>query len=573
MDQVGQARWDQSLTCKGGPKHHHLEPLDAIPTPTIRRALYRLLLANRALWSLLPSNDLCRGDAGAKTLAAAVSSVTKMEEVSLNLQMCDLGAEGAGALASSIGMLEKMQKLSLNLKGNNLCDAGAKTLAAAVSSVKKMEEVSLNLEMCDLGEEGLLSLLEAGHNSLCASSRPPKPLLPVECRCLWDSFVFLILMLSGVPQALRATSPASTQLDLGESDIGKKGVFALARALRSGEAGPSEALQKRDPDIVSSVPHFFSLFCVPVCNQVKGRVTHPVVEFLAELEARAISSKCGKFFIFPGSAESSAEGCCPSAMPLPGISARSLGAKYLPKSRNSQPWKSEALPTRATFARHARSFPCASWALFGQRPGVRAATAAAAVQDREFKEFEEAQKLKLDLSAYSRRLSSGAEAPPMALFRGEAEAERFRRLFGPLCRALPKLPEPLRELELKLSGQRDFGAAGARALAAGLREQKELQTLVLWLGGNSVGEEGTEALASALRELTQLKTLVLYMNNNRIGSAGATALVESLRELRQLTNLQVDLQINGLSPGEEVQQKLRAAFDSLPMVGEKKIFL
>ncbi|CAE7686014.1 NLRC3 [Symbiodinium sp. CCMP2592] len=95
--------------------------MSKIRMSTIRRALYRLLLANRALWSLLPSNDLRRGDAGAKTLAAAVSSVTKMEEVSLNLEMCDLGAEGAGALASSIGMLEKMQKLSLNLKGNKLC--------------------------------------------------------------------------------------------------------------------------------------------------------------------------------------------------------------------------------------------------------------------------------------------------------------------------------------------------------------------------------------------------------------------------------------------------------------------
>ncbi|CAE7685852.1 Nlrc3 [Symbiodinium sp. CCMP2592] len=547
----------------------------------------------------LKNNKICLGprlcDAGAKALATAVSSLKELQDVSLNLEMCDMGTEGAGALASAIGVLENLQKLSVNLKNNKIClgprlrDAGAKALATAVSSLKELQDVSLNLEMCDMGEEGLLSLLEAGHNSLCASSRPPKPLLPVECRCLWDSFVFLILMLSGVPQALRATSPASTQLDLGdlaENDIGK-GAFALARALRSGEAGPSEALQKRDPDIVSSVPHFFSLFCVPVCNQVKGRVTHPVVEFLAELEARAISSKCGKFFIFPGSAESSAEGCCPSAMPLPGISARSLGAKYLPKSRNSQPWKSEALPTRATFARHARSFPCASWALFGQRPGVRAATAAATVQDEQLKELEEApQKLKLDLRGYSRRLSSGAEAPPMALFRGEAEAERFRRLFGPLCRALPKLPEPLRELQLELWSH---GAAGARALAAGLRHQKELQTLTLFLGNNFVGQEGAKSLASALRELTQLKTLVLSLNKNNIGSAGATALVESLRELRQLTNLLVDLQNNRLSPGlgrdeaassalpqknpsgpgKEEKKKLRAALNALPVA--KKI--
>ncbi|CAE7685958.1 NLRC3 [Symbiodinium sp. CCMP2592] len=366
--------------------------------------------------------DLSRnqlGDAGAKALATAVSSLKKLQDVSLSLEMCDIGTEGAGALAGAIGVLEDLQNLSVNLKNNKICDAGAKALATAVSSLKKIQDVSLNLEMCDIGEEGLLSLLEA----------------------------------------LRATSPASTQLDLGESDIGKKGVFALARALRSGE--------------------------------VKGRVTHPVVEFLAELE------------------------------------------------------------------------------------------------DEKLTELEEAQMLELFLYGHSR-----------------GGAERYPRLFGPLCRALPKLPEPLRELKLDLGGRGDgdaFGAAGARALAAGLRHRKELQTLTLGLRENYIGDQGTEALASALRELTELKTLhlVLFSNNigpvgaaavaeslralrqlkklsiglesNAFGDAGATALVESFSELPQLTQLYVNLQSNGLS--EEVQQKLRAAFDSLPMVGEKRILL
>ncbi|CAE7685976.1 Nlrc3 [Symbiodinium sp. CCMP2592] len=132
------------------------------------------------------------------------------------------------------------------------------------------------------------------------------------------------------------------------------------------------------------------------------------------------------------------------------------------------------------------------------------------LEDEEFKELEEApQKLELDLSDFG----------------GGRGAERFRRLFGPLCRALPCLPEALRELVLDLRGHGDaFGAAGARALAAGVRHEKELQTLTLWLGGNSVGDQGTEALASALRELTQLKTLVLWLHENKIGP-GITGLL------------------------------------------------
>ncbi|CAE7671147.1 NLRC3 [Symbiodinium sp. CCMP2592] len=52
--------------------------------------------------------------------------------------------------------------------------------------------------------------------------------------------------------------------------------------------------------------------------------------------------------------------------------------------------------------------------------------------------------------------------PTCTAFRGE-EAERFRRLFGPLCRALPKLPEPLRELELDLRFQGDAFGLGPGA--------------------------------------------------------------------------------------------------------------
>ncbi|CAE7685922.1 nhaD [Symbiodinium sp. CCMP2592] len=129
-----------------------------------------------------------------------------------------------------------------------------------------------------------------------------------------------------------------------------------------------------------------------------------------------------------------------------------------------------------------------------------------------------------------------------------------------------------------------------------LSGRQQVASRLLQLKGRAPGhrgEEGAKSLASALRELTQLKTLVLSLNENMIGpgprrshsDAGATALLESLRELRQLTNLEVELQRNELSPGlgrdeaassalpqknptgpgGKVQQKLRAAFDSLPV--------
>ncbi|CAE7907550.1 Nlrc3, partial [Symbiodinium necroappetens] len=74
--------------------------------------------------------------------------------------------------------------------------------------------------------------------------------------------------------------------------------------------------------------------------------------------------------------------------------------------------------------------------------------------------------------------------------RGDGK-EKFEKLFAPLCRALPELPT-LRELLLWLGAHGgEFGpgpgADEARALAAGLGQQKELERLMLALSGNSLG--------------------------------------------------------------------------------------
>ncbi|CAE7201249.1 Nlrc3 [Symbiodinium microadriaticum] len=204
------------------------------------------------------------------------------------------------------------------------------------------------------------------------------------------------------------------------------------------------------------------------------------------------------------------------------------------------------------------------------------------LQDQKLKKLEEAQKLELDL------------------FGGLYGDEKLRKFFEPLCRALPELPK-LRVLDLGLGrhGFR-FGDDGARALAVGLGQQKELGRLTLDLLCNSLGEEGAKAVASALARLTELKELELYLQynqigdagaaamaeslrnlrqlrkvdvrlaNNALGDAGATAVVESLRQLPQLTELKVHLRGNKL--GKEAKEKLRATFDALP-VREKRIDL
>ncbi|CAE7201846.1 Nlrc3, partial [Symbiodinium sp. KB8] len=201
------------------------------------------------------------------------------------------------------------------------------------------------------------------------------------------------------------------------------------------------------------------------------------------------------------------------------------------------------------------------------------------LQEKTFKEFEEVQKLQLDLSYHG---------------------EKFRKFFEPLCRALPELAK-LRELVLDLGGHRsDFGDDKARALAAGLGQQKELERLALDLRWDSLGEEGGKAVASALARLMELKELQLillenkiggagaaavaeslrnlrqltkvtvWLGENALGAAGATAVVESLRELPQLTQVKVDLVRNNL--GKEEKEKLRVTFDALP-VRQKDILL
>ncbi|CAE7219579.1 NLRC3, partial [Symbiodinium necroappetens] len=109
------------------------------------------------------------------------------------------------------------------------------------------------------------------------------------------------------------------------------------------------------------------------------------------------------------------------------------------------------------------------------------------LEDETFKELEEAQKLELDL--FGRGLGSGrppGQAPSNRRALPHRGDEAFRKLFAPLCRALPELK--LRELDLDLGAHhRHFGDDEARDLAAGLGQQTELERLTLVLSINSLG--------------------------------------------------------------------------------------
>ncbi|CAE7833758.1 Nlrc5 [Symbiodinium sp. CCMP2592] len=441
----------------------------------------------------LSQNQL--GDAGVSgALARAFSGLKKLQNLSLNLEMCGLGAEGTGALAGTIGGLVELQKLTLNLKGNRLRRGVSGALARAFSGLKKLQNLSLNLEMCGLGEECALSLLEA----------------------------------------LRATHPAASQLDLGDNDIGK-GAVALARALRSGE--------------------------------VSCHVTHPVVEMLLREEFK--DEEAGKLELNLRSKQDFGSLC--QALPLlrlwevelhfADLGLGDQSARTLATSLSSQSYVRKLSLNLSGSQLGEGGVVSLLEALRATRPasvqlnlgdtdiGQGAVALAGALrsgkvqgrvthpvveflvqlQDERFKELKQAQKLELDFK-----------------WRGE----EFLKAFGPLCRALPKLP-PLRELALVVCDCPDEARALASALAAGLGKQKKLQMLTLELSSVDrvlLGEEGAKAVASALRELTELRTLKLNLGRNDIGPTGAAAVAESLRRLQQLTRLEVDLSENGLGP-------------------------
>ncbi|CAE7734404.1 Nlrc3, partial [Symbiodinium necroappetens] len=280
------------------------------------------------------------------------------------------------------------------------------------------------------------------------------------------------------------------QLSLAGTILPEEGAFALLEALQTSCVEPPVDLTDCDWGDLGKA--HVALARALRTGQVKGTVTHPALQFLSKLEARVLSLKRGEFFITSGQIQS--------------VSQRSVETGTPPP------------PTRhdlaVTFAQHNRSLP-------GRNGALRTAPAAAArrrrrTQDYTLTELEEAQKLELVLNGrgLSFREAPGPGPHHACAHRGDGE---FRKLFEPLCRALPELAK-LRELSLDLSwsdiGPRPgglFGVRGAgrilllalagdgeaRALAAGLGQRKGLERLELNLDANSMGR-GPQPRSSSL---------------------------------------------------------------------------
>ena len=101
-----------------------------------------------------------------------------------------------------------------------------------------------------------------------------------------------------------------------------------------------------------------------------------------------------------------------------------------------------------------------------------------------------------------------------------------------LTELLQSVPN-LQTLNLERLGFNSIGDAGAKAIAAVLKDVSQLQTLEL--GGNSIGEAGAKAIAAVLKDVSQLQTLKL--GGNSIGDAGAKAIAEAQKS--QLSTLRV----------------------------------
>ncbi|CAE7592485.1 NLRC3 [Symbiodinium natans] len=113
------------------------------------------------------SGGLGIGDAGAKSLAAALGRLAGLRELDLGLGRNCIGPEGARALASGLRQLLELRKMVLDLTLSPfgpqeilLRDEGARALAEGLSQCSKLEEVALHLSNTGLGDEGVRALAE-----------------------------------------------------------------------------------------------------------------------------------------------------------------------------------------------------------------------------------------------------------------------------------------------------------------------------------------------------------------------------------------------------------------------------
>ena len=165
--------------------------------------------------------------------------------------------------------------------------------------------------------------------------------------------------------------------------------------------------------------------------QVKGTVTHPVVEFLVLLQARSGALFEVRQVLHPFGPDQVKS------------TAGFLGAKYLPnnpkKPGNRKPSKPHT--QHDLFSQLCSAPPVVFPACHGRRAAPGGSRSGHGppprAQDGKFKELEEAQKLELNLhnGCRSRRLSSGAEATRHRRRLCGAKAEKARRGSGSSSRS------------------------------------------------------------------------------------------------------------------------------------------
>ena len=124
--------------------------------------------------------------------------------------------------------------------------------------------------------------------------------------------------------------------------------------------------------------------------------------------------------------------------------------------------------------------------------------------------------------------------------------------------------------ELNYRGHHDYnvshhklGNAGAQALVAALKENKNIKLTGLDLGNNDIGDERAQALAAVFKENKNIKLTYLNLDSNDIGAQGAIALAESLEKntLTQLDLADNNIGDKGLMALAEVLKKNETMID------------
>ncbi|EWS73234.1 kinase domain protein, partial (macronuclear) [Tetrahymena thermophila SB210] len=95
-------------------------------------------------------------------------------------------------------------------------------------------------------------------------------------------------------------------------------------------------------------------------------------------------------------------------------------------------------------------------------------------------------------------------------------------------------------------GENRIGDEGAKDLATGIAQCKNITSLTLDLRYNSIGAQGAKDLATGIAQCKNITSLTLDLSENRIGDEGAKYLATGIAQCKNITSLTLNLWYNSI---------------------------